>query len=91
VALNGALRAEFDRLGVGYSKKWPEYRPHVTLSYVSDDGVDSYSSPLGGPLTWTASDMVIWGGDERDEVLSVNMPFVLGPVERAARRIAGIG
>lgn len=90
--LNAALRAEFDRLCIRYSKKWPEYKPHVTLSYVTGpDAPRAYSSDLPGPLTWTASDMVIWGGDEGDEVLSVTMPFVLGPVERAARRISGVG
>jgi len=92
MVLNAALRAEFDRLGLGYSKKYPEYKPHVTLSYDRvPGGPDSYSAPLPGPLTWTASDMVIWGGNEADEILSVNLPFVLGPIERAARRIARVG
>lgn len=92
VSLNAALRAEFDRLGVGYSKKWPDYRPHVTLSYMAGESdPPEYSAPLPGPVTWTASDMVIWGGDESDQVLSVTMPFVLGPVERAARRLVGLG
>jgi len=91
MGFRAALKAEFDRLGIGYSKKFPEYKPHVTLSYCSDEGLDTYSSPLPGPLTWTASDMVIWGGDHADHVLSVNMPFVLGPVERAARRLASGG
>jgi len=90
--LNAALRAEFDRLGVEYSKKWPEYEPHVTLSYITNSsGSRADLSYLPGPLTWTASEMVIWGGDEGDEVLSITMPFVLGPVERAARQISGVG
>ena len=85
--LQSALKAEFDRLGVGYSNKWPEYKPHVTMSYVGDGSLDEFQQPLPGPLAWTASELVIWGGDDGDEMLSVSMPFVLGPLERMAFRI----
>ena len=86
--LNALLKAGFDKYGIGYSDKYPEYKPHVTMSYVTDGSVDKYRQDLPGPLAWTASELVIWGGDEADEMLSVSMPFVLGPLERMAFRIS---
>lgn len=86
-ALQSAMKAEFDRLGVSYLDKYPDYSPHVTMSYVTDGSLESYGQGLPGPLAWTASELVIWGGDDGDEVLSVSMPFVLGPLERMASRI----
>lgn len=92
LALNSALRTEFDRLGVGYSKKWPDYKPHVTLSYMTgeNDPVE-YSSPLPNPVIWTVSSLLIWGGNNSDETLSINMPFALSPLERVANRLTNFG
>lgn len=86
MALNDGLKAEFSRLGIKFPDKYPEYKPHVTMSYLTD-GQESYSASLPGPLTWTASELVIWGGDDGDGVLSVIMPFVLSPIEKIARRM----
>ncbi len=86
--LHSLLKAEFDKFGLGYSDKYPEYKPHVTMSYVGDGSLDSYQQDLPGPLAWTATELVIWGGDEADEMLSVNMPFVLSILERMASRIS---
>lgn len=82
-----ALKNEFTRLKVPYSDKYPDYKPHVSLSFIKDSSMTSYNAPMKGPLTWTASEVVIWGGNKNDELVSVVIPFVLGPLERVARRM----
>lgn len=82
------LLQELVKLKVPFSNKYPDYKPHVTASYVSDGSLTAYASPMPGPLTWTASEVIIWGGNKSDEVVSIHLPFVLGSIERIARRIA---
>jgi 2'-5' RNA ligase len=72
-ALHGNLKAAFDKAGVEYSKKWPEFKPHVTLSYSPEPMKDR---PLG-PLEWSTYEMVLWGGDTDDQRLSTILPFSL--------------
>jgi len=71
--LHENLKAAFDAAGVEYSKKWPEFKPHVTLSYSPEPMKDQAL----GPLEWSAYEMILWGGDEDDQRLSVNLPFSL--------------
>jgi 2'-5' RNA ligase len=70
-----------DRAGVDYSKKFPEFSPHVTLSY-NLEVVRAF--PIG-PFEWTAYEMVLWGGDSGDERISVTLPFSM-PGKEALRR-----
>ena len=81
-ALHGRLKASFDRHGVEYSKKWPVYKPHMTLAY-SPERVEDRAIP---PVEWGASEVVFWGGDEGDQRISVNFPFTLSLAQRIARR-----
>jgi len=67
------LKTAFDEAGVEYSKKWPEYKPHVTLSYSPEPMKDK---PVG-PVEWSAFEMVLWGGDSDDQRLCVTLPFSL--------------
>jgi len=71
--LNTQLKAAFDAAGVDYSKKFPDYKPHVTLAYSDEVTADT----LFGPLEWSAYEMVLWGGDAGDERLATNFPFAL--------------
>jgi len=71
--LHRELCKGLDKARVDYSKKFPEYKPHVTLSYSSKD-VSSFSI---NPLEWTSYEMVLWGGDNGGEQLSVKIPFSL--------------
>lgn len=70
------LASAFDHFNVEYSKKYPEYKPHVTLSY-NDQPVPDIDIP---PLVWTVDRFVLWAGDDMDE--GVSMQFRL-PVNRA--------
>jgi 2'-5' RNA ligase len=79
--LNARLRAALDKHGVEYSKKFTEYKPHVTLAYAEEEIVDE---PVG-PLEWSAYEMVMWGGDAGDERLSATFPFAF-PKKAATER-----
>lgn len=85
-----SLKEAFEAGGVPFSNKHPDYRPHTTLSYyVPGPGEEgfSYSAKLPGPLSFTALELTIWGGDDGDGVVHVGIPFVLSPLERIARRL----
>jgi len=86
--LNADLKAEFGRLGLPFSDKWPDYKPHVTLSYVKEQVPEGYSVDVPfGPLVFSAHELTIWGGDDGDGRVSMSLPFVLTPAERMASRV----
>lgn len=73
--LEGLLKKSLDELKIDYSKKFPVFKPHVTLAYLKE-GDPPKDQPLG-PLEWSVYEMVLWGGDSGDERLSVTFPFAL--------------
>lgn len=88
--LNADLKAEFTRLGLPFNNKWPDYKPHVTLSYVKDQQPEGFvfDSPLPGPVPFTVHELTIWGGKEGESQLHIDIPFSLSPVQRMASRLA---
>src|SRR5688572_6740634 len=74
------LGKALDGAGVDFSKKFPVYKPHVTLSY-APEAVEEFTIPT---IEWGAHEVVLWGGDEADERLSVTFPFSLRPSSKAA-------
>jgi 2'-5' RNA ligase len=89
VALHEKLKAAFDAAGVPYSKKYPEFKPHVTLAYDHDAEAEPFQAPLPGLCAWVANELVIWGGENGNKV-SIHLPFILAPgfLGVAAARIA---
>jgi 2'-5' RNA ligase len=89
--LQAKLRASYDAAGIEYSKRFPEYKPHVTLSY-SEKEVEERRIPT---VEWGAHECVLWGGDEGDRRLIMSFPFSIEtlppPIEErvAQRYIAG--
>jgi 2'-5' RNA ligase len=79
-----ALAASFDAAGLDYSKKFPEYKPHVTVSY-SPEPVEDVRIPT---IEWGAHEIVMWGGDEGDRKLTATFPLVLMRADVTARRVA---
>jgi 2'-5' RNA ligase len=75
-----SLKASFDAKGVGYSKKFPVFKPHVTLSYSDQPFEDREIHPI----EWGAHELVVWGGDRGDRRVVVTLPFSL--VDRVASR-----
>jgi 2'-5' RNA ligase len=81
-ALHAALKEGLKANGIPFSDKWPEYKPHMTLSY-APERIEDRAIP---PVEWGASEVVFWGGDEGDQRISVNFPFTLSLAQRIARR-----
>lgn len=54
------LCAELEKFGVEYSRRFPEYKPHVTLSH----GPERVKPVKVGPVSWVSSQMMIWGGED---------------------------
>lgn len=69
--LQSFMVSTFDRLGIDFSKKFPEYKPHVTLSYA-----DRPIQPrLIVPTRWTVRQVVVWGGDKGANRMVVKVPL----------------
>lgn len=66
------LREAFDQEGVPYNNKYPDYKPHVTLAY---DEAPMEDFTLKKPVVWQATGLTLWGGDQGEDVISVNFPF----------------
>lgn len=75
-----ALKASFDAQGVEYSKKYPEFKPHVTLSYAPEP----YEAELPVSVEWGANELVVWGGNRGDRRVVIHLPFSL--TDRVANR-----
>lgn len=87
--LRDSLCAAFDASGVEYNKKYPEYRPHVTLGYTPDAGVFSEmvaERAITPAVEWGVGEMVLWGGDSGDEKLTVTFPFSMNMTREAVYR-----
>lgn len=84
--LQAGLREAFDSAGLDYSKRFPDFKPHVTLSY-ADEAVEDFRIPT---IEWGAHEIVMWGGDEGDRKLTATFPLALIPpdVTEIAQRVA---
>lgn len=69
-----------DKSGIDYSKRYPEYKPHVTLAY-SKEPIGTIS--LENPIEWAAHEATLWGGDSGDDRVSATFPFVVGPTKES--------
>lgn len=68
------LRGSFDKAGISYNKKFPEYKPHVTLAY-SEESIKC--TQLENNIQWAAHEATLWAGDWGDDRLSATFPFTL--------------
>lgn len=84
-ALHEAISEALDAAGIEYSKKWPEFKPHVTLSYVN--GMKG-SGFFPSPITWGAFELSIYGDNHGDGGVSITMPFELPSIELKMQTIA---
>jgi len=82
--LRDKIKTVYEVAGVEFSNKFPEFRPHVTLSY-AEEGIGEQRIPT---VEWGVHELVLWGGDDGDTILITHFPFALGDLERAAARVA---
>lgn len=69
--LNMDLKKEFDKNDIEYSKKWKEFKPHITLSY-SKDKMKDFKIP---ELSFTVSEIMLWGGDSGKQKMTTIFPL----------------
>lgn len=79
--LHEKLGKALDEAGVFYSKKFPVFKPHVTLAYASK-AIPDRSIPT---IEWGAHELVLWGGDSGAKRLVVHFPLSL--TDRVAARV----
>lgn len=73
LALRKKIAKKFDDAGIEYSKKWPEYKPHITLSFSSKEMEDK---KLDKTISWKAGEIVLWaGGWHTDPGILVELPL----------------
>lgn len=63
----------FDHNKIKYDKKFPDYKPHITLGY-SKEKLKKTKFP---EIEFTISQLALYGGDEGDTKLYVNFPFTI--------------
>lgn len=70
-ALNKKLKKTFDSHGVEYSKRFKDYKPHITLAWTDDE-----MKPLiFDDITFAVNEIVLWGGDNGDDRLFITFPL----------------
>ena len=86
-ALRDRLSEALDSAGVDYSRKFPEYKPHVTLAFAKglEDEVDLH---LPVPVAWGAHEIVLWGGDKGANRVVVSFPLSLGLGKTASSHLS---
>jgi 2'-5' RNA ligase len=57
--LNDKLKKKFDKVGVEYSKKFKDFKPHITLAY-ADDEIDKIKIET---VQFEVTNLVLWAGD----------------------------
>lgn len=83
--LHGRLKTALQLHGVPFNDKWPDFKPHVTLSYADAPMADQVIPSV----EWGAHELVLWGGDNGDRRLIITFPFSITISASAiARRVA---
>lgn len=67
--VHSKLLEVFQKLNIPFNNKYPDYTPHVTLSYskeeISDFNID--------PLKWTVDSLHVWGDDHGEGKISAKI------------------
>jgi 2'-5' RNA ligase len=87
-AFRKSICEAFDKAGIEYNKKYPDYRPHLTLGYSEDplvhtDGAINLQFPT---VEWGAHELVLWGGDSGDNRLIVTFPLSIATTKTAMHK-----
>jgi 2'-5' RNA ligase len=74
ISLRKKMAKKFDEAKIEYSKKWPEFKPHLTLSYSPKKIEDK---KLNKSIAWKAEEIVFWAGEwSSDPGILVSMPLI---------------
>lgn len=71
----GALCRAMDVAGLEYSKKFPQYKPHVTITYADDPKA---KCEIGFPaISWPCNELLLWGSNRGTGRLVIKFPLSL--------------
>ena len=85
--LQAALAAALDEAGVDYSKKFPVFKPHVTLGYCKDVDAEQQVHGITFPaVQWGVGEVILFGGDSGDGTFTATFPFALAHAREASLR-----
>ncbi len=84
--LRNALLNALDAASIPYNKKFPEFKPHVTLAFSKDPLVEEIVNIDIPTIEWGAHELVLWGGDQGDKRIIVTFPFSIAMTKAAVDR-----
>lgn len=74
IELREKIAKKFDTNGIQYNKKWPEYKPHITLSYSPKEFEDR---KIDKNISWKAREIIFWAGEwHSDPGIVVELPLM---------------
>jgi len=79
VKLRNKMAKALDANKIRYSKKFPVYSPHLTLSYSKED-IKSFDLDV----SWLVNEIKLYGGDRYRERLLVSFPLIIKSMEKKA-------
>jgi 2'-5' RNA ligase len=74
VNLRNKIQNIFDKKKIKYDKKFPDYKPHITLGYSNEKPKKNTKFPN---MEFTVSQIALYAGDSSDTKLYVNFPFTI--------------
>ena len=74
IKLRKKIATAFNKNKIDFSKEFPDFKPHITLSYSDEDFKEK---KLNKPITWTNSHIVLWGGTSEIPGIEMVIPFGL--------------
>jgi 2'-5' RNA ligase len=77
--LQERLCVVLDHYRIAYSKKFPEYKPHVTLGYTEGSFSDQV---LSTPVEWGVHEIHLGAGDERDQRCCITYPLRIDALKK---------
>jgi 2'-5' RNA ligase len=80
-----AMKGALDDYGFEYSNTYPDYKPHVTLSY--DPNTKAKYDIEIHEIQWSVSGVVLWGSDRGTGHLVIEFPFSLPSVSMHAAMV----
>lgn len=76
--LRKKLADAFDKCNIDFSKRFPDFKPHITLSY-ADELVDDYKIDS---LDIAINEVVLWGGNNGEDRVFITFPFKISEEEK---------
>lgn len=82
--LRNKIKRSLDKDNIAYSDKYPEYKPHVTLSYANKP-IDDFKIDK---ISWKVEELVLWAGEDYDDGMSAT--FTLNKKKTASEQLSTI-